>query len=192
MQNVRSIIAAAILVASAWAAPAAAQASARAEITLPNATSATVRSQLVNTMMSRGYAVVNESQSVVAFEKPADNMAAMFLFGTRANMVPVSRVSFSMAEIGGNTRVMADIAVIANAGTAFERRNDLNFGADRDAAQGMLNGLSTASAPTPGLNGEMPRRFPKDRALPRKLLRKPPSAKQDFRLFVIVAGVWVA
>lgn len=116
-----------------------------AESTIANSTSAAVRPQLVGAMMTRGYHVAQESQSFIVFEKPADNAAAMFLFGTRMNMVPVSRVSFTMADMAGGTRIMGDSAIIANAGTAFERRNDITA-TDRTAIQEILSGISAPAA----------------------------------------------
>jgi len=131
--------------------------SGRAEVTVA-ASSAAVKSHLINEMMNRGYSIMSDTPNMVVFDKVADNLAAMFLFGTRFGGAPHARIVYSIAEIGGSTRVMADAALIGNAGSAFERRNDMNSGEALGEVQGILNlvasesatPVAAAAAPAPG------------------------------------------
>lgn len=140
-------LAAAIALATAVtiSAPAIAQ-SGRAEITIP-AQINLVKPQLINEMLNRGYYIQADTPYLITFDKVSDNFGANLLFGTRGGGVPHARVTYSMAEINGQTRIMADAALIGNPGTGFERRNDMNGGDVRDAVQQILN---TVAAKTIG------------------------------------------
>jgi hypothetical protein len=110
----------------------------RAEISILG-TAEPAKAKIINEMMNRGYTIFSDSPNLIAFDKLADNLGAMFLFGTGYGGAPHSRVSYSIVQIGGSTRIIADVAMLGNAGTAFERRTDLNFGNERAAAQNILD-----------------------------------------------------
>jgi hypothetical protein len=135
------------LIMGAGAGQAVAQ-SGRPEVTV-QAPATAIKSQLINEMLNRGFSVVSDSPYLVVFEKVSDNLGAMFLFGTRYGGAPHVRASFSIADLNGSSRVVSDVALIGNAGTAFERRTDLNFGTDAAQAQEMLNLVASRSAPLP-------------------------------------------
>jgi hypothetical protein len=117
------------------------------EITVSGSQGAAMKGQITAQMFDRGFTIVSDNPSLIVFEKVSDNLGAMFLFGTAASGPPHIRVSFSIAEYGGNTRIVADLAAISNAGTAFERRNDLNFGQDAAEAQSLLSTAAARAAP---------------------------------------------
>lgn len=144
MKRALPVAMAAMLLASAGAA---AQ-SGRAEISIP-ATANAIKPQLINEMLNKGYSVMADTPYMITFDRVADNLGAMFLFGTRYGGAPHARISFTMAEINGSTRIVADAALIGNAGTAFERRNDMNSGNEREEVQQLLNTVASRVMPIP-------------------------------------------
>ena len=116
-------------------------ASGRPEVTIPNAPPAAVKSALLNRVIDRGYRLVKDEQFSLTVEKPVENVAAVLLLGTGMGP-PVARLGLTVAEIDGNTRVVADMSLIQNSGTAFERRTDVSRGADSAQVQTMLEDVA--------------------------------------------------
>ena len=111
------------------------------------APAAVVKSHLMNEMLSKGFSIISDTPNMVVFDRQSDNFAANLFFGTPYGGAPHYRVAFSMAELNGSTRVFADIALVGNAGSAFERRTDFNQGNDLQAVQMLLDRISIAAAP---------------------------------------------
>lgn len=86
-----------------------------------NAPPDAVRAALVAELVNRGYSISQETQSLVVGQKLSDNVAANVLMGTGMRPQVTVRSSFTMIAVGGGTRVVGDIAIIQNEGTAFER-----------------------------------------------------------------------
>jgi predicted trehalose synthase len=96
-----------------------------------------VRAALVTEMVNRGYTISQETQSMVVGQKLSDNVAANMLMGTGMRPQVTVRASFTMIATGGGTRVVGDIAVVQNEGTAFERaipQTNARAAADMQAA----------------------------------------------------------
>lgn len=112
-----------------------------------------VKPVIVGKMLSRGYRITRDTQYELSFDKPTDNIAVAVLLGSKYDSQPNARVSYSFAPIGGETRVVADMAIITNPGSAFERRTDVNGSADSPIIQGLLNDvkadmMSSSKSPT--------------------------------------------
>ena len=126
-----------------------ATASGRPEVTISGVTPAQVKPVLVNKTIDKGYRIVKDDAYSLTFEKPSDSFAANVFLGTRAGGPPVQRVSFTIAEVGGATRVVADAALVSNAGMAFEQRTDVSSGALAPQVQGFLDEVAAQAAPAP-------------------------------------------
>lgn len=124
-----------------------AHAQARAEISAPGVSAQALKGQIINEMFNRGFSILNDTPNLVVFDKVNNNFAATLFFGTPYGGAPHYRVTVSLAEIGGSTRAFSDIALIGNAGTAFERRTDFNQGNDLSEMQGILNVAAMRSGP---------------------------------------------
>jgi hypothetical protein len=131
------------LAPSAWA-----QAG-RAQVTI-SATAALVKSHLMNEILPKGFTIISDTPNQVVFDRVSDNFAANLFFGTRYGGAPHYRLAFSLVEIAGSTNVYADIALVGNAGTAFERRQDFNQGSDLAAIQNLLNTVAMRAVPDGG------------------------------------------
>jgi hypothetical protein len=120
--------------------------SGHAEVTISRVAPDKVKAALVSKMIDKGYRITKDSQFELAFDKPADSAIAIILFSSEAGGTPNMRVAYSIAQVGADVRVVADLALITNPGSAHEQRTDLN-GAGKDApihdAQAMLDNLRT-------------------------------------------------
>jgi len=98
-------------------------------------------------MIDKGYRIVKDDPFSLTVEKPVDNAAAVILLSTSAGGPPVARVTYTVAQIDNGTRVVADMALIQNAGMAFERRTDVSRGADSPMAQAFLDKIAAEVQP---------------------------------------------
>ncbi|MCJ2043000.1 hypothetical protein MKK58_00300 [Methylobacterium sp. J-078] len=119
-----------------------ATASGRPEVTIPGADPARVKSAILSGMIDKGYRIVKDDPFSLTVEKPVENFAAVLLLSTNAGGPPVARVTYTVAQIDNGTRVVADMALISNAGMAFERRTDVSRGADSPMAQAFLDKIA--------------------------------------------------
>lgn len=114
-------------------------ASGKPEILVAGATPETVKPAVVNRMVSAGYRITKDTPYELAFDRPVENVAAAVLLGSKYDSTPNARVSYTIAGTGTGTRVVADLAVITNPGSAFERRTDFNGSQDTVKIQGVLD-----------------------------------------------------
>jgi cell division septation protein DedD len=124
-------------------------ASGRPEVTIANVPADRVKSALVNEMINGGYRITKDSQFEIAFDRPIDNLAAAVLFGSRYDAQPNARVAYSIAQVGSDVRVVADMAIITNPGSGFEQRTDVSAGADSPKIQELLNRVSASLTSVP-------------------------------------------
>jgi hypothetical protein len=93
-------------------------------------------------MLDKGYRIVKDDPFSLTVEKPVENVAAVLLLSTSAGGAPVARVTYTVAQIENSTRVVADMALVQNAGMAFERRNDVSRGGDSPMVQAFLDKIA--------------------------------------------------
>lgn len=126
-----------------------ATASGRPEVSIAGAKPEQVKALLVSKMLDKGYRLAKDDSFNVTFEKVSDNLAANILFGTRAGGNPVVRVNYTIADLSGSVRVVADLAIISNAGMAFENRTDVSAGAEAPKVQAFLETVAEETATRP-------------------------------------------
>ena len=127
-------------------------ASGRPEVTITNATPEKIKPVLVSEMANAGYRISKDTPYELAFDKPVQNLAMAALLGSRYDSQPNARITYTFAQIGKDTRVIGDVAVITNPGSAFERRTELNNGVDAYDLQTGLQRLSAAMNPNSALS----------------------------------------
>ncbi len=106
----------------------------------------------VSEMANAGYRITKDTPYELAFDKPVQNLAMAVLLGSRYDAQPNARVTYTFAQIGNDTRVIGDVAVITNPGSAFERRTELNNGVDAYDLQTGLQRLRAAMDPNSALS----------------------------------------
>lgn len=96
--------------------------SGKVEATISGASPDDVKAALINEMLNRGYSITNDTSYMISFDRPVDNVFAAALLGSNYDSTPNARISYMLAKVGDATRVVADLAMITNPGSLFERR----------------------------------------------------------------------
>lgn len=101
-----------------------------------------VRAALVGHLVNRGYQITNESASRVVGQKRTDNAMAQVLLGTNYDRNVEVRATFTIIPEGPRTRVVGDLALVSNPGSAFERVTPMSNSQDSIPMQQALDSLS--------------------------------------------------
>jgi len=72
-------------------------------------------------MVNGGFRITKDTSYELTFDKPVENIAVAVLMGSKYDSQPNARVSYTFAQVNDTTRVVADVAIITNPGSAFER-----------------------------------------------------------------------
>lgn len=129
-----------------------ATASGKVEVVINGTTPEATKAALVNEMVNHGYRITKDTPFETAFDRPTDNIAAAVLLGSKYDAQPNARVSYFITPTPPTVRVVADIAIITNPGSGFERRTEMNASQDSVQLQALLDQikvlLETPAAPT--------------------------------------------
>lgn len=82
----------------------------------------------VNAILNEGYSIITVTDyQVIARKTITNNLAASFLYGSRYNINPEYRFFVSFADYNNSSvRAVAEIQIITNPGSAFEKPNEFN------------------------------------------------------------------
>ena len=105
-------------------------ASGRPEVTIATTTVDAVKGALISAMVNGGYSITRDSDYLLAFDRPVDNVLAAALLGSEYDSTPNARISYTIAELRSRIRVVADLALVTNPGSAFERHTNMNTNQD--------------------------------------------------------------
>ena len=100
-------------------------ASGRPEVTI-RSSAEPVKSAVTGFLVNAGYSITKSSDIQVVGERTPDNAMAAVLFGSQYDSTPKARITYTILPLGGTTRVIADMAIVTNPGSAFERVTPLN------------------------------------------------------------------
>jgi hypothetical protein len=133
------------------------------EATISRTTPNKVKAALVHNMKDKGFQITKDKQFELAFDRPLDSKLAEALLGSKANGTPNLRITYSIAQVGDDVRVIADLAAITNPGSASEQSTDMNGaakGAPVHDVQSFLDDLRTelnnAQTSNPSLKKPVP------------------------------------
>ena len=68
-------------------------------------------------------------------------LGASLVFGSNFNAFPNARVAYTFAEIGSDVRVVVDMAMVTNPGSAFENTTPMNNNPESELFQEILNNI---------------------------------------------------
>ena len=122
-------------------------ASGKPEVTIQRTTADAIKSAIVNRMVNGGYRITKDTPYEVAFDRPVQNIAAQVLLGSKYDSQPNARVSYMIATIGADVRIVTDIAIITNPGSPFEQRTEMNNSQDSSDVQRLLNEIKYTVEP---------------------------------------------
>jgi hypothetical protein len=104
-------------------APPPATASGQPDVVLTNVDVACVRASLMEGMVNNGFQIAQSTDSMIVGKRPTRNTMASVLLSTRMSGPPEERVTLTMINSAPDTvRVIAYMAYVSNAGTAFEQQ----------------------------------------------------------------------
>lgn len=110
-----------------------------------------IKGPLVGLMANNGFNMTKDTPYMLAFDKPSDNLMANVLLGSKYDAIPNVRISYSFVPLGPTTRVIADVSIITNPGSAFERITPANNNESTAKLQLWLDDLSRQITSAPGL-----------------------------------------
>lgn len=106
-----------------------------------------IKPELINVMTNAGFSIFRDTPYQMAFDKPVDNIMLAALTGSRYDAQPDERVTYTFAPLGIETRIVADVAVVTNPGSAFERMTPMNNSQESGNLQIVLTKLQEALHP---------------------------------------------
>ena len=80
-----------------------------------------VKAELLNRLVTSGWQINRETDSMVVVEKVNPNIMANVLLGSQYDPTTELRVRYTIIPAGNSTRVLADASIVTNEGSAFEQ-----------------------------------------------------------------------
>jgi hypothetical protein len=119
--------------------------SGKPEVTLRVAEKKEVIDIFTNAFANKGFNPIDITEYKAVYGKRMeDNVAASVLMGSRYDSVPEYRITCTFVNLpSGDLRIITDLAIITNPGSAFERRTDMNRSKDSHAMQKELETLKS-------------------------------------------------
>ncbi|MDR6659734.1 hypothetical protein J2W51_002304 [Tardiphaga robiniae] len=127
-------------------------ASGKPEVTI-HAPVAKIKALMITNALNKGLSITKDTEYLLQFDRPTQNMGAAILLGSKYDSVPNERYILTFAPAGEETRVVASAMFVTNPGSGFERITPVNAGAGIDQTQRDLDELKATaeaqSAPPP-------------------------------------------
>ena len=115
--------------------------SAKPEVTINTTEVSVVKASLISTMLNLGFDLKKDTNYQLVFERPITDILTAALFGSQYDRTPNARITYTLAASPKSVRVIVDLAVITNPGSAFERRTPANHYREALEYQGILDNL---------------------------------------------------
>jgi hypothetical protein len=115
-------------------------ASGKPEVTI-RAPVAKITAAMIGKALNQGLTITKDTEYLLQFDRPSQNMGAAILLGSRYDGVPNERYVLTFAPDGDNTRVVAASMFVTNPGSSFERVTPVNSGEGVDRTQRELEEL---------------------------------------------------
>jgi len=123
--------------------------SGKPEACIRNAKPPLVSADLASLLLDHGYSISQQTDTMVRGDRPVDNVAAAVLLGSRYDSTPNARITYSIVKRADCVRVVADIMIVTNPGSAYERLTPMNNSADSLKIQDTLDAIRQKYDPTP-------------------------------------------
>jgi len=104
--------------------------SGKPEIVFSNVTKNEVANRIIDGSSSDGWVLKNSSEYIVVLEKPITSGFAKFVYGSKWNETPNVRLQCQLTEVQDGVRVLFNIFIVTNPGTAHEIITDISKGKD--------------------------------------------------------------
>lgn len=106
-----------------------------------------VSAGLAEILLNKGFSVSQQTDSMVRGDRAiTDAMASMF-FGSQYDSTPVARITYNIVNTQKCVRVVADMNIVTNPGSAFERLTPMNNSKDSATIQSEMDALKASLEP---------------------------------------------
>lgn len=105
-------------------------ASGKPEITIPNTTKEKVANEIINCTSDKGFILISNTPNLIILDQPITNALVRYCYGSRQNPIPNNRLKVQLTETDGGVRVLFNLFIVTNPGTAFEKSEDRNNSKD--------------------------------------------------------------
>lgn len=117
-----------------------------------------IGSALTTRMLDSGFNLERQSTNLLVFTKESSNLGMSMLYGSKYDSTPAYRITYTLAQVATGTRVLADVAILTNPGSGFERATSLNKDKVSISYQTILDELASqyrsSTSPPPTAGGE--------------------------------------
>ena len=129
-----AVMAAALMLGACQTAQPPSTASGKPEVTI-RAPVSKIKGLLITHAMNNGMSLTKDTEYMLQFDKPTNNLGAAVLLGSRYDSTPNERYVITFAPMGEETRVIASAMFVTNPGSGFERMTPVNAGEGIDRTQ---------------------------------------------------------
>jgi len=130
-----------------------ATASGSPEVTISGVTPEQVKPQIVSGALNRGLKLKSDSAYQLTFERPWGGQVGAALVGTLVSTdgsAAVERLTFSIADVGGSTRIVAERYMVKIGSFGREVVNPANNGLGLEPLQSVLESVTASVRPATG------------------------------------------
>lgn len=113
--------------------------SGKPEARFPGASVAQVSETIIRKLTGAGATLWRQTPNQLIFQDKSQQTLDSVLFGSRYDPDVYGRIRFTLFEAGGAVGVVAECAMVQNAGSAFERESDLTHSKGCAGTQGLLD-----------------------------------------------------
>jgi len=113
----------------------------KAEVIINGVDRKEIKDVMLNAMLSDGFYLQNQNEYQLVFGKKDNSLTMSLLAGSNYDITPEWRYTFTMVDYSGGIRILTNIWIVTNPGSAFESINDLST--NTKAAQNMQIGLNS-------------------------------------------------
>ena len=123
------------------------QSSGLPHVLLENTSSSIVMNTIVSSMNNSGFKVISTKDSTVVVTRPSGPELAADVFGASFSGTAEIRIAYTITRSGSAVQVSADISLVANPGTSYEKSASLNDTKYARSMQASLETLKSAVHP---------------------------------------------
>lgn len=102
-----------------------------------------VKMAFVGTLVNLGYSVKRDSDFQIVLEHPVENVMANILMGSEYDPTVEARVTATFLEMNGSTRLIAELGIVRNGGSAFEQVDNFTNSRDSQGIQNVMNDIKS-------------------------------------------------
>lgn len=102
-----------------------------------------VAAEIAGKALDRGYRITEQTTMMIVAEKDAEGMLEL-LYASQFNASPIVRATFNLVKTASCMRVVANLFVISNPNSGYQKIHPMNDAGNYSAAQAWLDDIKNA------------------------------------------------